>query len=170
MDSSTERSTADTDSAATDQEQPPPDEADPERARLEERWRRAAADLDNLRKRYARDLDRERLAERAKVATAWLPVLDNLDLALAHAGTDPESIVQGVQAIRDQAVHLLEQLGYPRYDETDVPFAPTLHEVVGVVDTPDFPPGMVVEVVRPGYGGNGHQLRPAGVVVSKREE
>ncbi|WP_216893480.1 nucleotide exchange factor GrpE [Nocardia alni] len=155
--------------AATDLDQPPPGEPDPALAQLEDRWRRTAADLDNLRKRYARDLDRERLAERAKVAAAWLPVLDNLDLALAHAGTDAQSVVQGVQAIRDQAVHLLEQLGYPRYAETGVPFSPTLHEVVSVADAPDVPPGTVLEVIRPGYGDNGHQLRPASVVVSRRE-
>lgn len=77
-------------------------------AHAEDRWRRTAADLDNLRKRYARDVDRERATERAKVTAAWLPVLDNLELALTHAGSDPGSIIQGVQAIRDQAVQLLE--------------------------------------------------------------
>ena len=49
-------------------------------AALEDRLRRALADLDNLRKRYARELDRERVAASDRVAAAWLPVLDNLDL------------------------------------------------------------------------------------------
>ena len=153
---------------AANQDQPP-SEQDPEIAQLEDRWRRSAADLDNLRKRYARDLDRERAAERSKVAAAWLPIVDNVELALSHAGSDPEAIVAGVRAIRDQAVQVLEQLGYPRNSETGVPFSPDIHEVVSVLDEPDLPPGTVVEVVRPGYGRNGSQLRPAAVVVSKRE-
>ncbi|MDX3852764.1 nucleotide exchange factor GrpE [Streptomyces sp. AK02-01A] len=137
---------------------------------LEDRWRRALADLDNLRKRYARDRPRELEAERARAAAAWLPVLDNLELALAHAGADPGAIVQGVQAVRDQAVEVLRNLGYPRHEETGVPFDPTLHDVISVVDAPDTAPGTVVEVVRPGYGEPGRQLRPAAVAVSRKQE
>lgn len=139
----------------------------PEAARWEDRWRRTAADLDNLRKRYAKDLDRERSGERAKVAGAWLPVLDNLELALAHARSETDPLAAGVRAIRDQAVQVLERLGYPRRSEEGVPFSPELHEVAGVVDRPDVPPGTVVEVLRPGYGENGGQLRPAAVIVSR---
>ncbi|KAA8888529.1 nucleotide exchange factor GrpE [Nocardia colli] len=135
----------------------------------EDRARRTAADLDNLRKRYARDLERERAAERWKVAGAWLPMLDNLELALAHANEEADPLVAGVRAIRDQAVQVLEQLGYPRHSEVGVPFSPHMHEVVSVVDRPDLPPGTVVEVLRPGYGENGQQLRPATVIVSRRE-
>ncbi len=93
-------------------------------AQLEDRWRRALADLDNLRKRYAKDLDRERAAEVAKVSAAWLPVLDNLELALAHAGSDPQTVVEGVKAIRDQAVQVLSRFGFERHDEVGVPFSP----------------------------------------------
>lgn len=143
----------------------------PEVEELEDRWRRALADLDNLRKRHARELPREREAERAKVASAFLPVVDNLELALAHAGDgDPGAIVSGVRAVRDQAVEVLRSLGYPRHEETGVPFHPEQHEVVSVVDTPDAPAGTVIQVLRPGYGEAGHQLRPAAVVVSRKQE
>ncbi|MFE1844582.1 nucleotide exchange factor GrpE [Streptomyces sp. NPDC059515] len=136
---------------------------------LEDRWRRALADLDNLRKRHARELERERTVERSRTAAAFLPVLDNLELALAHAGSDPDAIVEGVRAVRDQAVNVLELLGYPRHAETGVVFDPAWHEVVGVVNDPDAPPGTVVEVLRPGYGDGERQLRPAAVTVAKRE-
>jgi molecular chaperone GrpE len=143
----------------------------PEAEELEDRWRRSLADLDNLRKRYARELPREREAERARVAGAFLPVVDNLELALAHAGADdPGAIVSGVRAVRDQAVEVLRNLGYPRHEETGVPFHPEQHEVVSVVDTDDAPAGTVVEVLRPGYGEPGHQLRPAAVAVSRKQE
>ncbi|MCM2390530.1 nucleotide exchange factor GrpE [Streptomyces albipurpureus] len=139
---------------------------------LEDRWRRALADLDNLRKRHARDRPRELAEERAKVAAAWLPVIDNLELALSHADADPGSIVKGVEAVRDQAVEVLRGLGYPRHDETGVPFDPLRHDVVSVVDAtdPDTEPNTVVQVLRPGYGEPGRQLRPAAVTVSRKPE
>ncbi|MGA8519538.1 MAG: nucleotide exchange factor GrpE, partial [Pseudonocardiaceae bacterium] len=61
---------------------------------LEDRLRRALADLANVRKRHARELERQRAAEEQRVAAAWLPVLDNLDLALDHADADPSSIIE----------------------------------------------------------------------------
>ncbi|WP_445517216.1 nucleotide exchange factor GrpE [Streptomyces sp. NEAU-174] len=138
-------------------------------AELEDRWRRALADLENLRKRHARELERERAAERARTAVALLPVVDNLELALSHAEADPGSIVEGVRAIRDQAVDSLARLGYEREAETGVPFDPARHEVVGVVEDAEAEPGTVVQVLRPGYGAPGRQLRPVAVAVAKRE-
>src|SRR5690349_14707154 len=148
---------------------PEPDSS-AELARLEDRWRRAVADLDNLRKRYARELDRERSAERARVAGAWVPVVDDLERALAHDGGQSNAVIEGVRTILDQAVKVLDQLGYPRDDETGVAFDPQRHEVVGVISVPDTNPGTVVEVLRPGYGEGSNQLRPAAGVVSRREE
>lgn len=141
-----------------------------ELAELENRWRRALADLDNLRKRFARELERERVAERGRISREWLPVIDSLELALRHADADPAAIVEGIQAVHDQAVDVLVKLGYPRHDETGVPFDPAVHEVVSVVNDPAAPSGVVLQVVRPGYGEREQLLRPAGVVVGAREE
>ncbi|EMD26072.1 nucleotide exchange factor GrpE [Amycolatopsis azurea] len=152
------------------QETPAPETgADEKLAELEDRWRRAVADLENIRKRHVTDLRRETEAERARVAAAWLPVLDNLELALAHAESDPSAIVQGVHAIRDQAVRLLAEFGYPRDEETGVRFDPNRHEVVAVVEDPATEPNTVTGVVRPGYGTDRHQLRPTAVTVSKSQ-
>jgi molecular chaperone GrpE len=142
----------------------------PDAAEMEDRWRRAVADLDNLRKRYARELGRERSAERELVTAAFLPVLDTIDRALQHADADPGSIVEGIRTLREQALAVLAGLGYQREDEAGVPFDPARHEVVGVVDADgsDAPPGSVATVVRPGYGAPGHQLRPAAVTVAQR--
>lgn len=137
-------------------------------ATLEDRLRRALADLDNLRKRHARERDRERLAEAKRVAGAWLPVLDNLDLALSYADADPAAIIEGVRTVRDQALTVLAGLGYPRHDEVGVPFDPAQHEVVSVVDDPELEPGTVVRVLRPGYGEADRQLRPGAVAVAGR--
>lgn len=154
--------------ASRPQEVPAPATGSEEKiVELEDRWRRAAADLDNVRKRHATELRREVEAERARVAAAWLPVLDNLELALTHAEADPSAVVQGVHAIREQAVRLLAGLGYPRDDETGVRFDPNRHEVVAVVEDPATEPNTVTRVVRPGYGTDRHQLRPTAVTVSK---
>lgn len=140
-------------------------------AEMEDRWRRAVADLENLRKRSARDLERVREEERKRVAAAWLPILDNLELALTHAEADPHSVIEGVRAVRDQAVDLLAGMGYPRDEDVGVPFDPDRHEVVSVVDDdPEAPPGTVVRVLRPGYGDNNRQLRPGAVAVARQSE
>jgi molecular chaperone GrpE len=136
-------------------------------AELEDRWRRCMADLDNLRKRYSRELDREREAERARATAAWLPVLDNLELALEHGADHPDSLLDGVKAVRDQAVAVVELQGYPRDDEVGVPFEPARHDVVEVREEPELPSGVVVRVLRPGYGSATRQLRPAAVAVNK---
>ncbi|MDQ1654867.1 MAG: molecular chaperone GrpE, partial [Cryptosporangiaceae bacterium] len=86
-------------------------------AELEDLWRRALADLDNVRKRMAREAASLQAGERARVASEWLPVIDNLDLALQHAESDPVSIVKGVEAVRDQAQSVLANLGYPRRED-----------------------------------------------------
>src|SRR3954447_15997964 len=141
-------------------------------AEWENRWRRAAADLDNLRKRYARDLTRERETERASVASAFLPVVDTIERALEHAESDPGTIVEGVRTMREQALGVLAGLGFGREDETGVPFDPARHEVVAMVDSEAAgePPGSVVAVVRPGYGAPGRELRPAAVTVARRDQ
>ncbi|HKR50091.1 MAG TPA: nucleotide exchange factor GrpE [Pseudonocardiaceae bacterium] len=137
-------------------------------AALEDRLRRALADLDNLRKRYARELERQRAAEANRMAGAWLPVLDNLDLALSHVEADPSTIIEGVRAVREQALAVLANLGFSRQDEVGVPFDPTRHEVVNVVDDSEAEPGTVVRVLRPGYGTPERQLRPGAVTVAGR--
>jgi molecular chaperone GrpE len=137
-------------------------------AELQARLQRAAADLDNLRKRYARELERERRGERNRVAAAFLPVLDSLELALNHADADPATIVEGVRHVAEQAIGVLAGLGYPRQDEAGVPFDPNRHEVVRVVNDPQAAPGTVVDVLRPGYGAGQDLLRPAAVAVAQR--
>ncbi|MFD1547118.1 nucleotide exchange factor GrpE [Nonomuraea guangzhouensis] len=157
--------------AGTDEAEPLA-EAEAKLAELEDRWLRAVAELDNVRKRIARDTERLRVEERDKVAAQWLPVLDNLERALSAADGDSDAnpLIQGVRAVRDQAVATLNRLGYRRRDQTGVPFDPQHHEAVSTVERDDVAPGTVVEVLQPGYGDDQRQLRPAVVVVAKKAE
>ncbi|MCP2046528.1 UNVERIFIED_ORG: molecular chaperone GrpE [Paenarthrobacter nicotinovorans] len=136
-------------------------------AKMEDLWRRALADADNIRKRAAREASQLRAQERAAVSLLWLPVLDNLELALAHAPSAGDPLVDGLAAIRSQAIDILARLGYPRIDDENVPFDPRIHEVVSVSETDGIPSGTVLTVLRPGYGGTDTILRPAAVVVSR---
>lgn len=135
-------------------------------AELEERWRRAVAETDNLRKRHERESTLQRARERVQVTSAWLPVLDHLDLALAHAGANPASIIDGVRGVRDQALAVLAGLGFPRRDDVGATFDPARHEAVAATPTHAAPAGTVLEVLRPAYGEGVGQLRPAAVVVA----
>ena len=130
---------------------------------------RAAADLDNLRKRCAAQVERAEADARTQVARQWLPVVDNLERALEHAAADPRTIVEGIQAVRQQALGVLASLGFPRRDDTGATFDPARHEAIAATYDPRVPPGTVVQVVRPGYGEPDRQLRPAQVVVAKAD-
>jgi molecular chaperone GrpE len=138
---------------------------------MEDRWRRTLADLDNLRKRVARDREPIREDERARAAAEWLPVLDNLDLALSHAPPAPDPFVDGVRAVRDQALTILARLGFPRRDDVGSRFDPRLHDAISTAPAPEgADDGTVLAVVRPGYGTADRQLRPASVVVAAKRE
>ena len=127
---------------------------------------RALADADNARKRCAGQVQRADAEARAQVASQWLPVLDNLERALAHAQAEPASIIEGVQAVRQQALDVLARLGFSRRDDNGAAFDPARHDAVASRAVPGAAPGTVVEVLAPGYGDGDHQLRPAQVVVA----
>jgi molecular chaperone GrpE len=137
-------------------------------AELEDLRLRALADLDNTRKKCASMVSRAEAETRTRVAQQWLPVVDNLERALTHAEADPGSIVDGVKAVRNQAVSVLAQLGYPRRDDDlGTEFDPARHEAIASREDPAAPDGSIVEVVAPGYGEGERQLRPAQVVVAR---
>ena len=138
-------------------------------AEAEDQKLRALADLANLRRRCAAQVERAETDARTQVARQWLPVVDNLERALEHATADPRTIVEGIQAVRQQALGVLVSLGFPRRDDTGATFDPVRHEAVAATYDPRVPPGTVVQVVRPGYGTPDRQLRPAQVVVAKAD-
>jgi molecular chaperone GrpE len=163
-----EHQTAAPPSADASDESPEPAQADDRRRveALEDQLRRTLADLDNLRKRFNREIARERADERARVAALWVPIVDDLERALQHADGDDTPIVAGVRAVRDHALTVLAGLGYPRYEDVGEPFDPSRHEALGTIESA-APPGTIVAVARPGYGTTETVLRPAGVLVAR---
>ena len=159
-------------SAESPQPKSAQDGADDLRERLghaEDLRLRALADLDNARKRCAAQVERAATEARAAVAAQWLPVVDNLDRALWHAEAEPDAIIEGVRAVREQALGVLASLGFPRRDDCGAMFDPSRHEAVATRADPTVLPGTVVELVRARYGDGPDQLRPAQVVVAKAD-
>jgi molecular chaperone GrpE len=134
---------------------------------LEDLRLRALAEADNARKRCAAQVNRAAAEARAGVARQWLPVIDNLDLALTHATADPGTIVEGVKAVRQQALDVLAGMGFARRDDRGARFDPVRHEAVASRPDPAASADLVAEVVRPAYGEGERQLRPAQVVVAR---
>lgn len=147
-------------------------EAKAEGDQLRDRWMRAAADLDNFRKRSVRE--REELLRQAqeRVIRDFLPVLDNLQRALAHAGNhaDPRGLVEGIQMIERQFISVLEKLGVTPLDALNQTFDPGKHEAVMQVESEEHEPNTVVHELEKGYLWQDRLLRPAKVAVSKRKE
>src|SRR5690554_808179 len=146
--------------------------AEKERDEFKERWMRASADLDNLRKRTRRDKDEFRKYGHDKFALELIPVVDNLERALDHASksADTGSIVDGVQMVYRQIVGALEKHGIVGIDALGTKFDPEHHEAIQQVESSEHETGTVVEQFQKGYSIHDRLLRPAMVSVAKRSE
>jgi molecular chaperone GrpE len=126
--------------------------------------RRAQADFENYRKRAAREA--AAAGERAKsgLIREVLPIVDNLERALASAEEGEQHLAEGVRLVHSELIAVLERNGVEQFDPAGDKFDPTEHEALSVRDGGE--PGVVVDVVEKGYRANGTVLRPARVVVS----
>ena len=165
----------DTVSGAPVQEAEAPERGEPsqaaheaEIARLEDRYKRALADLDNYRKRSAREVERRVEEARDALLREWLEAVDTVERA---ARMDPDGpLGQGMRALLDQIESLLARRGVQRIGEAGEPFDPERHDAVEVRVTTDAPETAVVEVIRAGYAVDGRVLRPAQVAVARRPQ
>ena len=132
-----------------------------------DRYLRAAADLENSRKRQKREIEDAKFDTKNKILKEMLPVVDNLERAIEHAsqaGTNP--IVEGVQLVLRQFTTAFERLDVTAIDAMAQPFDPNLHEAISQQES-DQPAGTVVQVLQRGYKSGERLLRPALVVVAK---
>lgn len=142
-----------------------------ERDEFEEKWRRAAADYQNLRRRGLVDSDERLKRSMLPLLEGLLTVLDYLDMALASPATHEESknLAVGVRLTRDHFLQALEREEVRPIPVTEE-FDPTLHEAKNTEVRDDVPEGSIVETVRTGYTWRGEVLRYAQVVVARAEE
>jgi molecular chaperone GrpE len=136
-----------------------------ELAQMEDRLKRAAADLDNYRKRTARELERIVTERGDAMLLEWLEVVDAVDRALAQQPENP--LRDGLRAVLDQMESILARAGVRRIGAPGEPFDPTRHEAIEVRETDEAPDRTVVDVLRSGYARGDRILRPAQVVVAR---
>lgn len=138
-------------------------------AELNDRWLRARAELENVRRSARQDVDTARRYGAAPAFAALLGVLDNLQRALAAppAGT-PEDLLQGLRFIEQQFAAVLAEQGVAAVRaEPGQPLDPRHHEALMEEDSADLPPGAIVRVALAGYRLHDRLLRPAQVVVAR---
>jgi len=143
-------------------------------AKADEHWDRllrTSADLENFKKRAAREKDETRRFANENLLQKLIPVLDNFDMALAATqnsqGANVQSLQAGINMIHQQLKSALADSGLEEIDAAGKTFDPNLHEAVSQQETTDVPEGQVVQQMRKGYRLRDRLLRPATVVVAK---
>lgn len=150
---------------------------DLENARLEasqnlDQAQRSQAELVNYRKRA----DDERIAmgkySNSRLITRVLPVIEELDLAIAHAdNTGPSATwLEGVKLIQRKLLSLLESEGVATIEAVGEPFNPLEHEALGTEESTEYQPGYVMQALRTGYRLHDRVIQPAQVIVAREAQ
>lgn len=136
-----------------------------------ERFLRTMAEMDNFKKRAARERQEITRLANEQLLTKLMPILDNFQMALAAAEGPNHSSVDalrdGVKMINSQFKAVLADAGLEEIDATGQMFDPLVHEAVAQHETAELPEGQVFQQLRPGYRYRERLLRPASVVVAK---
>ncbi|MFP6837433.1 MAG: nucleotide exchange factor GrpE [Pseudomonadales bacterium] len=143
-------------------------------ANLQDRALRAQAELENVRRRAARDVENAHKYALENFAADLLPVLDSLEKAVeatVGAGAeDARTLGEGVELSLKLFLSTCEKAGLSQVDPHGEPFDPQLHEAIAMVPNPDAEPNSVMEVMQKGYTLNGRLVRAARVVVVQGED
>jgi molecular chaperone GrpE len=141
---------------------------------FKDRWLRAEAELQNVRRRAAREADLSRRAAEERVLLELVAALDDLERALQsarEAGASESWTTQGVALVAQRMLDSLARHGVSVEDPVGELFDPAFHEAILEVEPPaDAEPGTVVQVVLKGYRRGERALRPAQVVVARHHE
>ena len=145
------------------------EEAYGKRDELQNKYLRAAAELDNLRKRSAREREEVASRTRTNIIGDLLPAVDAFRLGLEDAQTREEAkgVVEGFAMVMTQLETILGEHGLSLVDPVGQPFDHNLHEAVARKKSDDVEEGIVLSTMRVGYKLGGRLLRPAAVVISK---
>jgi molecular chaperone GrpE len=140
-----------------------------ERARSHwDQYLRAVAELENVRKRAARDVEAANRYGLEKLIEELLPVRESLELAVQNATrADARSLAEGQEATLKLLNRALEKLGVSAFEPLGEPFDPARHEAMMMQESATAEPNSVLKVVQPGFELNGRLLRPARVIVAR---
>jgi molecular chaperone GrpE len=129
-------------------------------------YMRALAEMENIRKRAARDVEQAQKFALERFANELIGVKDSLELGLGSSG-DLEALKQGTEATLKLLAKAFEGAGIVEIDPRGDAFDPQLHEAMAVQPSAEHVPNTVVQVIQKGYQLNGRLLRPARVIVAK---
>lgn len=134
-----------------------------------DRLLRTAAELENLKKRVAREKEEWTKYANEELIKAILPFIDNLERAVNHAEkvVDTGVLIEGVRLTIQQLLQSLAKFGLSTFESVGKPFDPAFHEAMLVVESDKYEPNHVVEEFQKGYILNDRVIRPAMVSVSK---
>ena len=146
-----------------------PVEAAEDAAVLKDRWLRTEAELQNFRRRAARDREETRRSAEESVMLELVAALDDLDRALASApeAGAPEPWIEGVRLVGVRLVEYLGRQGVVTQDPVGQPFDPVFQEAVVELVVPGVAPGHVAQVLSRGWRRGTRALRAARVVVAR---
>jgi molecular chaperone GrpE len=128
--------------------------------------KRAQADFENYRKRAAKEAVAAGQRAKSGLVRELLPVVDNLERALASAQEGEKHLAEGVRLVHSELIAVLERNGVEQFDPKGESFDPSFHEALSTRSEEGAGSGMVLDVIEKGYRSNGTVLRPARVVVS----
>lgn len=129
-------------------------------------YMRALAEVENVRKRSARDIEQTHKFALERIGSDLIGVKDSLELGLA-SGASAEALRSGTEATLQLLAKTFEKAGLAQIDPLGEPFNPELHEAMAMQPSAQHVPGTIVQVVQKGYVLNGRLLRPARVIVAK---
>ena len=129
---------------------------------------RAQAELANFRRRTDEDRISQARYSNGRLLTRLLPVIEELDLAVNHAGKGGPSAswLEGVVLIQRKLRNLLASEGVTLVDSVGTLFNPLEHEALGTAETSEYPAGYVAQAIRPGYRLHDRVIQPAQVIVA----
>ena len=130
---------------------------------------RERADLENQRKRVARDVEQARKFANERLLGELLPVFDSLDAGLSAAGGEGGPLRDGMELTYKQLLKVAGDNGLSLVDPVGQPFNPEHHQAISQADAAGVAPGSVVQVFQKGYLLNERLLRPALVVVARQD-
>lgn len=141
--------------------------------KAEENWNevlRARAEMENLRKRSARDVENAHKFGQEKLINELLPVKDSLVLGIeaAATATDIQSLRDGMDLTYKMLQAALGKMGLVEVNPEGEKFNPEFHQAMTMVDSADVEPGTVLSVMQKGYTLNDRLIRPAMVVVARK--
>jgi len=133
----------------------------------EDLYLRALADLDNYRKRVAREIKEVERTTKKALLIELLEVVDNLERAIDTKGKHVLSVKEGVRAIHRQVLDILKRYGVVQLESLGKGFDPHYHEAAGTIESKAFPSGTVGVELRKGYLMGEDLLRPSRVLIVK---